>query len=76
MTNINNSYKRFQNYGNSAPQNTFRQDYMEQHYGFEKKTLGEKREISEKKELSKIDKSFIERTTRLGMNSQGQFFKK
>lgn len=73
---INNGYKRFQTYTNSAKQNTFKQDYMEQNYKIEKKPLGEKRELETKKDLSKPDTSFLERSTRLGVNSQGNFIKK
>lgn len=76
MADINNSYKRFQTYTNSTKGNTFKQDYMEQNYKVEKTVLGEKIELGEKKELPKVDSSFIERTSRLGVNSQGQFFKK
>lgn len=72
---INNSYKRFQTYNNSAKQNTFKQDYMEQNYKTENKTIGEK-QLGEKKELPKVDSSFIERSSRLGINSQGRFIKK
>ena len=76
MADINNSYKRFQTYTNSVNNNTFKQDYMEQNYKVEKKVLGEKRELGEVKELPKVESSFIERTTRLGVNNQGHFFKK
>jgi len=73
---INNNYKRFQTYTNGVKQNTFKQDYIEQNYKVEKKPLGEKRELETKKDLSKPDTSFLERSTRLGVNSQGQFMKK
>jgi len=76
MADINNSYKRFQTYTNSTKGNTFKQDYMEQNYKVEKKVLGEKIELGEKKELPKVDSSFIERSVRLGVNNQGNFFKK
>lgn len=76
---VNNSYKRFQTYSTNAQtnmSNTFKQDFMEQNYKVEKKSLGEKRELGEKKDLSKPDNLFLERSTRLGVNSQGQFIKK
>lgn len=76
MADINNNYKRFQTYRNDVKQNNLRQDYMEQNYKVEKKSFGEKRDLGEKRELPKVDGSFIERSSRLGINSQGQFFKK
>lgn len=76
MADINNSYKRFQSYKNSEKENTFKQNYMEQNYKVEKMPLGKKRELCEKRELPKVDSSFIERSIRLGVNNQGNFFKK
>ena len=74
---INNNYKRFQGYQNSnVNSNSFKQDFMEQNYKVEKKPLGEKKDLGEKRELPKQDNSFLERSTRLGINSQGQFIKK
>lgn len=77
MTDINNGYKRYQNYKNPNVQNTLKHNYMEQNYKIgDKKVLGEKKEIGEKRELPKQDNAFLKNATRLGVNNQGQFFKK
>lgn len=69
---INNNYKRFQSYRTDNKANNFKQNYMEQNYQV---NHNEKKELEQKKELSKPDTSFLERSTRLGVNN-GQFFKK
>lgn len=78
MGDINNNYKRFQSYqGNTVKSNNFKHDYVEQHYKInDNKPLGEKREFGEKRELPKSNNSFLRNASRLGVNKQGQFFKK
>jgi len=75
MADINNSYKRFQTYTNSSKANAFKQDYMEQNYKVEKKSMDDKREET-RKDLSKPDTSFLQRSTHIGVNNKGSFFKK
>lgn len=78
MTNINNNYKRYQNFQNTnIQQNNFKHDFVEQNYKINgNKTLGEKRELGANRELPKQDNSFLQNATRLSVNSQGQFIKK
>lgn len=73
---INNNYKRFQTYKSDNKANNFKQSYMEQNYQNKQNINNEKKELGTKKELSKVDDSFLRRSTRIGINSNGQFFKK
>lgn len=72
---INNNYKRFQSYRTDNKANNFKQNYMEQNYQNKQNINNDKKELGQKKELSKPDTSFLERSTKIGVNN-GQFFKK
>ena len=77
MMNFNNNYKRFQNYQNNGFENNLKKDFVEQNYKVDKKReLGEKKELPAKKELNTPDTSFLEKTTKIGIDSQGQFYRK
>ena len=80
MADINNTYKRFQNFQATNVESSLKKDFMEQNYkvekSLEKKELETHKDLNNSKNLSSPDKSFLERSVKLGVNSQGNFFKK
>lgn len=77
MSNINNTYKRFQNYQPNGLENNLRKDFMEQNYKIDKnndKKL-DNNSLLKEQNLREPDKSFLEKSVKLGVNNRG-FVKK